>query len=585
MKRNLKFETRNLKWGILFTLLASHVFALDVKMTIQPPMISMGESAQVRIEVRDAKHPQPPVLPTVPGLTFSGAGQSTQHSWVNGKSDRFTAYTFTAYPQRTGEFTIGPFAYNVGKETQTLQGTLKVVATAGDTTQAQSWSDLIFAKLDASKKSVYVQEPFELTLSIYSRPGLQMANDIGLQGMPETGLSDLEWEELPGRREQIGGNLYDIRLYRTTVRTMGAGQFEFKPTVTVQVVLPNQQRQRRDPFFGSFFNQRQTRPVELPVQKTTVSVQPLPTLGKPAGFTGAVGNFQFGVTAQPLSVHPGDPVTLTMTVIGNGNFDRVLPPALPDEGSFRLFGDPVRQTGNNGVQFEQVISPVSATVSNIPPITFSYFDTQSGQYRTVKSREIPITVTASSNDTAQLFAAKETVTQPDLPFVAESDVQRAVGFITLAWQSIRPWLWTLPTILGIGLVLFFARKIHHSRRKNVAKSRRQKAPKAARAALKKASLARKNGDAAAFYNALWNALADYFGNRLNLAPGEISAPIIFQTLENSTLSSETLDRLKELFHEVDAGRYSPVPPSTEKTEQQLLFLTQTLKQCEKCKFQ
>ena len=155
--------------------------------------------------------------------------------------------------------------------------------------------------------------------------------------------------------------------------------------------------------------------------------------------------------------------------------------------------------------------------------------------------------------------------------------------MTLAWQAIRPWLWTLPTALVTGLVLFFSQKFYHWRRKDVAWLRRQKAPRAARRALKKAALARKNNDASAFYNALWNALADYFGNRLNLAPGEITAPVVLQALENSTLPSETLEQLNALFEQVDAGRYSPTPPSTEKTEQQEIFLTQTLKRCEKCK--
>jgi hypothetical protein len=281
-------------------------------------------------------------------------------------------------------------------------------------------------------------------------------------------------------------------------------------------------------------------------------------------------------------MHPGDPVTLTLTLVGDGNFDRVMPPAFPDDGSFRLFGEPVRKQGNNGVRFEQVISPTSGTVSHIPPITFSYFDTQSGQYRSLKSQTIPITVTASSNDTAQLFAAKETVMQPDLPFVAESDVQRAVGFMTLAWRSVRPWLWTLPTILGIGMVLFFARKIRLGRRKNVAKFRRQKAPKAARTALKKATIARKNKDASAFYNAMGSALSDYFGHRLNLSPGDVTGPVVLKALENAGLSPEELTHLKELFERVDAERYAPgSTASFDQSAEEQQLLIQTLKRCQK----
>jgi hypothetical protein len=48
-----------------------------------------------------------------------------------------------------------------------LAGKLKVVATSGEVSAAQSWSDVTFARITANRQQVYVQEPFELTLSIY----------------------------------------------------------------------------------------------------------------------------------------------------------------------------------------------------------------------------------------------------------------------------------------------------------------------------------------------------------------------------------------------------------------------------------
>jgi len=580
-----KLKIGHWKWiGLSLWLTTLATFAFDAKMSVHPPLISMGESAQIKIEVRGAKKATPPILPTVPGLTFSGAGQSSHTSWVNGKSDHYTTYTFTVYPQQTGSFTLGPFAYTISGETKTLQSQLKVVATSGDATQPQSWNDLVFAQLKAGVPEAYVQEPFELTLSIFSRPGLQMAGNINLQGMPETGLSELAWKELPETREQIKGTLYNVRRYRTLVRAMGSGLFEFTPTVTIHIVQPNQQK--RDPFFGNFFNRTQTRPVTLSPAKTTLSILPLPTAGKPSNFSGAVGQFNFLVTAQPLKIHPGDPVTLTMTIRGNGNFDRVMPPSLSKMETFRLYGDPVRQAmGDHQVRFEQVISPRDAEPQEIPPIAFSYFDTQAKQYRTVTSRPIAITVTSSTNDSAQLFAATDTLiaAPPDQPFATESDVQRFLAWLQRLWKTLRPWLWTLPVALATGLLLFFSRKLYHYSRHDSAWLRRQKAPKAAQKALRKATTARKQGDTPAFYEFLWSALADYFGPRLNLTPGDVTASIVIQSLETTSLPPETLNGLKDIFDQVDAGRYSPTPSSTLETQQQQTSLTQILKQCEKTK--
>jgi hypothetical protein len=556
-------------------------FGAEVSMTVNPPIVSLDEAALVSIVVRKAKKPSIPVLPRIDGLVFSGASKSSQHSWVNGKTDRSTTYTLRVHPQKTGEFVIGPFNYKVDGETKQLTGKLKVVATSGEVSAAQSWSDVTFARITANRQQVYVQEPFELTLSIYSRTDIQLARNVNLQGLPETGLSESAWKEVQnGDRKKIDGVLYNVRQFKTPLRAIGSGTFKFAPLVTVQVVAPQQQQQRRD-----LFGRVQTLPVELAVEDLVVNVLPLPTLGKPDGFSGAVGRFQFEVTADPKEVNPGDPITLQMTIVGEGNYDRIQPPTLPVDAPFRLFGDTTRQQGNNGVRFEQVISPRDATLTEIPPIGFSYFDSQSKTYRTIRSPAIPITVNASSNNTAQLFVAKDSITiaPADTPFATESDVQRMSSWFKEKWNLIRPWLWTLPAALGAGLALFFAQRIYHWRRKDIAWMRRQKAPKAARQALRTATQARNQGDVPAFYNALWTALADYFGNRLNLAPGEISAPIVLQVLQEAASSPALLQSAQTLFEQVDAARYSP--PSTrldpETAEQQQTNLTQLLKQLEK----
>jgi hypothetical protein len=136
---------------IVLCLTALHSFGFEATMTINPPLIQLGESATLSIEVRDAKKIQPPALPDIPGLRFVSAGQSQSSSWVNGKSDSFTSFNFQVYPQKTGIFTIGPFEYKLNGETKTLQGELKVVATSGDAAQPQSWSDIVFARLEPDR--------------------------------------------------------------------------------------------------------------------------------------------------------------------------------------------------------------------------------------------------------------------------------------------------------------------------------------------------------------------------------------------------------------------------------------------------
>lgn len=569
---------------------AVQVFGFEATLTVNPPVIGLNESATVTVEVRNADNPQAPSFPDVPGLSFSGMSQSTQTRIINGEMDHSVSFSTKVYPQKTGDFLIGPIQYRIDGQTQILNGRLQVVANQEQ--QAQSWNDLLFARLSADGDRTYVQEPFTLTLSIYSRPEVQLAGNLDLQGLPETGFADIEWQEMPATREVVEGTVYEVRRFRARTRALASGEFNLEPVLTAQVAVQGQRRRRRsffdDSFFDPFGSRVETRPVRLPVEPLTIAVKALPTEGRPESFSGAVGRFQMHVSADPVeNVHPGDPVTLKMILTGNGNFDRVMPPALPNNAPFRLFGDAVRTEEANAVVFEQVISPKHAEVTTIPSIAFSFFDTETDSYRTLESDPIPISVTAAPNSEARVFTSEESVVMPpsDTPFATESDLQRITAELNQAWTAIRPWLWTIPAALGLWLLVFIVRRLLHLRRKDTARLRRQKAPKAARAALRDAAKARKHNDPAAFHDALWRALADYFGHRLNLPPGDVTAPVVIRTLEQADFDPEAIASLRTLFDQVEASRYG-LPggtPSAEEMKARQTTLEKLLRQSEKAR--
>jgi hypothetical protein len=558
-------------FSVIF-LLACSSFAADVTLTVNPSIIVLNkEAAQIKVEVRNADRVGAPSFPRVNGLNFSGTGRSINQRIVNGVNETTAAYTTTVYPQQTGDYQIGPFSYTVDGETKQLTGTLKVVASSG--AEKATPDKQIFAALTTNREKVYVQEPFELTFSIYSLIDVNLPDNLLPSELELTGLSKTSWTQIPGHnRTIIDGVLYNVSRFKSPMRAMGSGEFEFPSVMAVNQV-------------DSFFN-RTVHAGDLAVEELSINILPLPSDGKPNGFTGVVGRFQLEATANPTTVAPGDPITLQMTIVGEGNYDRIQPPALPIDAPFRLFGDAVRQQGNNGVRFEQVISPRDATATKIPSIDFSFFDSESGSYRTISSIPIPITVTASSNNTAQLFATKEnggSVAPADTPFASESDIQRITKWFKTQWKIIRPWLWTLPASLGIGAVLFGIQKLIHWRRKDVAWARRQKAPKAARNALKTADAALRKNDATAFYEALGSALNAYFGNRLNLAPGDVTPTVVLTALQKANVETAPI---QTLFDQIEAARYGRTDSqkSSEHMKTQKCAIEHLLKQMEKTRF-
>ena len=83
-----------------------------------------------------------------------------------------------------------------------------------------------------------------------------------------------------------------------------------------------------DPFSDAFFSNPfaqfgERRDVQITSDPVALEVKPLPP-NAPPSFSGAIGIFTMATDAKPKSVQVGDPITVTTTISGRGNFDRVV---------------------------------------------------------------------------------------------------------------------------------------------------------------------------------------------------------------------------------------------------------------------
>src|SRR6202011_1272325 len=134
----------------------------------------------------------------------------------------------------------------------------------------------------------------------------------------------------------------------------------------------------------------------LKSEPVTLEIKPLPS-NSPASFSGAVGHFAMTVEAKPKTVQVGDPITVTSTISGRGNFDRVNAPALEDERGWHKYPPSAKfkqddEVGISGVKtFETVVSP-NENKQAFPALVFSYFDPAKERYATLQSDAVPIHV-------------------------------------------------------------------------------------------------------------------------------------------------------------------------------------------------
>lgn len=134
-----------------------------------------------------------------------------------------------------------------------------------------------------------------------------------------------------------------------------------------------------------------------------IRARPLPK-PVPAGFTGAVGSFSFGLTADRTTIRAGDPVTITLMIAGTGNLTAftapkpVFPPAFhqrPPVSTLSLDSSKSRSSGSFSTRI--TLYPDQTGNVTIPETRFVYFDPLKNRYRTVASGQVAISVVPAEN--------------------------------------------------------------------------------------------------------------------------------------------------------------------------------------------
>ncbi|MEI9894545.1 MAG: BatD family protein [Chthoniobacter sp.] len=412
------------RWlGILCVALvtvAAHAADVAVRARLTRTISVVGDPVELQIKVSGARRISNPPEVSVDGLEiqYANRGDEAVVRMENGSfvSERTTTYSYQVVPQRNGSFTIPAVTIEADGKNYTTQPIGLTVQPSSATEGNQDAEKTGFAELVVPKKTVYLGEaiPVEFRLYVDSRVRWQPV------AMPEIGGEGFTKQKMPEpRSEQVerNGRDYDLLTFKTVLAPIRAGKLTIGPGDIQYVArVPRAQRSgSRNPFgdifSDPFFSAQQQMKAKAP--EVEVTVKPLPQDGKPADFSGAVGNFQLAAEGSPARVKIGDPLTMKIRVSGRGNFDRVTVPVLADTAGWRTYppsssfqaDDPLNYTGAK--TFEMAVIPETKKTA-MPEFHFSYFDPVGEKYVTLKSEPAALTV---EGDT--LPAPQPVVTNPD----------------------------------------------------------------------------------------------------------------------------------------------------------------------------
>jgi hypothetical protein len=603
MKKDHVFGTIYFIMAVMLAV-SSAVGAEEIRFeaTVSRNIVSLGQSIQLNLAFQGTKDVSAPELSDIDGFQSRYTGPSTMMSIVNGRLSSSITHIYRLVPLKTGKFRLGPFSLQQkGKTYVSNDLVVEVIDSASGRAatphrqrrQNTSLKERVFLTMHAGKDRLYINEPVPLTIKLYIS-GLSV-RDIQYPEFSYEGFSAEQLGKPKQYQERKGSLVYDVVEFNTEIFGTNVGTFSLGPaTIQANLVLKRERRGHSDGFFGrdpfeGFFGGYRTESIELKSDTVELSVLSLPDEGRPPGFQGALGGFDFHIEASPREVIAGDPVTLKMTVSGKGNFTTVQSPVVSQSKDFKVYGPQTKQEGNRKI-FEQVVIPLNDAVKEIPSVSFSFFDTESGKYSTISRGPVPISVTKpetrevatiiESAGTAQRTIRKEDFGR-DIIYIKESPgklkkkgdyFHKHILFLLL--QTVPLWL------------LLSAWTIQKRREKistDIGYARRLRAPRKAGKGIRNAESLLNKNQTEEFYDSVFKTLREYLGDRFHLPSGGMTGDIVDSALKDRNVNEDILLKLGNIFKECDMARYAPSALDTDNMRNTLNDLREVIDHLERHK--
>lgn len=583
---------------ILFTIaMAFNALASEVEFNASAPaQVILGKPFQLTYSVNQrAKDLRAPEFKDFDYVAGPYTSQSSSTSFVNGKrTSSFTlTYTYTLIPNKEGAFTIPPATIKVDGDSYTSNGVRITVLPpdqpsnandAGKQRNANNTSATgqqresnnvtegsIFMRTLVSKTRVHEQEAILLSYKLYFA-GVdvsQLTNNTRIPEFKGFLKQDLELGEIQTELEHYNGRNYQTAvLYRTLLFPQRSGDITIDPA-QFEALLRVQNRAQVRSIFDDFFGSYTTVTKALTSPGITIHVASLPT-GKPASFSGGVGQFTLSSTISNTKLQANEAVTLKLTIQGTGNMKLLKTPAVDWPEGFEVYDPKVTNNFKNttaGVSgtktIEYLAIPRAGGTYTIPSIQFSYYDTQEDAYKTLSTPDYTLTIARSTNEETNTtvvnnFVQKEDIQQlgSDIRYIHTTYTRINTKQLPIAFGSVIFWLcYLIPSILAALLFVVFRKRIQENA--DIARVRYKKANKVAQRKLKQAEQLLKSNQKERFYEEIERAAWTYLGDRLSIPTAQLNKENISQLLAEKAVPEDVIMQVMHVLSTAEFARYAP----------------------------
>lgn len=498
-------------------------------------------------------------------------------------------YTFKLKaPKKTGQFDVGQITWEINGEKQVISNRIPI------NVQRSYNDDALAVSLTPSKKSIYEGEQFSVTLGFHTFEhfeGNLQATDMSTGDdfiVHRSDLSNMEFKPVEGTRREMQASAKFAWLAPTKSGDLQIPAFKFKYNKRGEPKVVEEKKQMGGMSFSSRSVRQESIETEASTPIVNINVKPLPAEGKPANFSGMVGNYSFDASFDKEQLKVGEALTLSISIKGDGIPGTVTDPKLPNFDDFRSV--PPENSISKKVVGNKVVTTKSVKIFlypkkkghfTIPEISYSWFDPGKKAYQTETLGPWEIEVEkgdATAEAVFQAPAAHPSAVQKQEIEALGNDIRFIHNISTknetsTPHRSILFWILFAAAIpfYFIVVVIIKSKRKHNS---DAALVRKGKANKMLKGKFDSARSAMQKGDVKAFYAALEAGLIDYLSDITNLEFKGMTRNQMKAELEKLELKADTINAIDQWLEKCAFARFAPVNPSTEEQNEMLKAVTE-----------
>lgn len=548
---------------------------ISIQISLDRYAISMGENATLTVSIMAPGQKQLPApnLPPLEQFDVFPAGTSSNLQIMNGAVSYSQSYNFILSPKQEGTFPIRPASVVInGKRYESNEVSLKVAkagapsGSPGKSAMDESGSARdLFLTAEVDKKTACVDEQITLRVKYFS--GIKTLS-VPNYNPPST--PDFWSSEIPPQKQYyqtVNGRDYMVIEVNAALFPTKPGRLTIGQARITATVPDRSQTRSRDPydFFGDIFQQGKN--IEITSQPLAVDIKPLPDEGKPAAFSGGVGNYKISAEVDKTDAEVNQAITLTVKISGRGNVKSIPEPTLPRLDDFRVEkSNSDQKVANVGDQvggtktYDYVLIPRLPGRHTIDPITLNYFDPERKAYASVHTEPIALNIKqgelASSGEIPYNMVSGQTINlkETDIRFIKPSHGP---------WRRVGGILLTSPGFLTVAIIPALAVlgglvDVRRRRRLegDVAYARLRKANAVAKKRLKKAEELLTGSDSVAFYAELSGVVLQFVADKFNLSALGLTSEQVDELLRQKNVTETLCGAVQDVLKEADFGRFA-----------------------------